>query len=289
MFLPIAFAIMLAAVGFQLGRSKDKSFSPWRTNTGAETPFGRPAASALNILNTMVAARKIPPLNLLEVSFAEAQRLGDQQLAAFIAKLCIRLYPLPPQVQQPQQVTSGAELAPQEQEPEFDGTPESWGEMANPSVALPQEHPITPPQTPNQGFWESVDKGKWNEFCKRLKTKEPAYRADNYLGAFEHNRRRLRQLGIDEGTLSSEDAQYRALLADLGNHHDNCKALVEEFGGGDKTIEVDGKPTTVTKSGVLALLKAAGPRGAEGWLRNPEERKMYPNTTEIFLRCNGCF
>lgn len=160
-------------------------------------------------------------------------------------------------------------------------------EVANPT---PQQG-VAPSSVVNATITESPIDGvpvdDWCRLVKALKTKTPDHHSDNYLGAWEHNRRRLKQLGIDESSLKAEEGQYAALVQDLADYHKNCRKLFEDFCG--DVVEVDGQPLPVTMSGVLGLLKAAGPKGAEGWLRNPEDRKSFPQTTAAFVRCNGHF
>lgn len=53
-----------------------------------------------------------------------------------------------------------------------------------------------------------------------------------------------------------------------------------------------GTPTPwgpVTLSGLLAVLCVAGRKGLAGWLKRPDERVRFPNTTAAFRRGNGVF
>lgn len=50
-----------------------------------------------------------------------------------------------------------------------------------------------------------------------------------------------------------------------------------------------GESAKVTLSGVLALARCAGVRGAQNWLSNEKDREKFPNTTKIFDVANGIF
>lgn len=51
--------------------------------------------------------------------------------------------------------------------------------------------------------------------------------------------------------------------------------------------EVDGK--TITLSGIVGLVSAAGMRGAVKWMNSESDRTKYPGTTQVFNQMNGLF
>jgi hypothetical protein len=139
----------------------------------------------------------------------------------------------------------------------------------------------------NQAPVQDVSADEWKEFLLCFKTREPSYKGERHIGAFEQSARRLSQLGIDVGSLTTEEAQLQALDKDLNNYLQSSERLLNDFTG--ETISVNGQKVSVTRSGILSLLKAAGPAGAKGWLTEEHQRKAFPHTTEIFNRGNGRF
>lgn len=289
MLIPLILAGMLAIVGFQVGRNRKKPI----VTTGANNPSHywnpagfwerrraipprppqptRPQHSAMMVLNQVLMSGQVPTPQLLQAAWGEAAAVGDAMSMAAIEQMALN-QPFVGSTEAPAE--SGEAGA--EPEPEA-GDAESWGEMVNAEVKTEiQPEPI-----------DGVEPTKWQKFVSALRTKKPDYRSDNYLGCFEHNRRRLRQLGIAEDTLGDEVAQYKAFQADIQRYRSDSQKLIDAYAG--KEVALNGSKHTVTPSGVLGLLKAAGPRGAEGWLKNPEDRTAFPGTTDVFMRCNGCF
>lgn len=297
MLAPLIFAGVLAIVGWHLGRSK-QSFV--KTGSGNWSPTNRDLVRPkyLGLLARVVASGGQPSFGLLDLAWREAKTLGDKQSLVIIEQLATCPYPfsdpgVTPQEQQQQLAPAGpvdpGDLPPVwnvdertgEETEEGGQTAEDWGEMVNAPKAAEVPVAASPAQVPD------VDPQAWVSFCNALRTRDVGYGNDNYLGQFEHNKRRLRQLGIPEGTLGNADAQYQALCKDIGDYRLRCQALIDEYAGTEVAIGPD--TCKVTPSGVLGLLKAAGPQGARGWLSNPGDRQAFPTTTEVFLRCNGCF
>lgn len=140
---------------------------------------------------------------------------------------------------------------------------------------------------PSQPAVQDVTAEEWRDFLLCFKTREPSYKGERHIGAFEQSARRLSQLGIDAGSLTTEEAQLQALDKDLNNYLQSSERLLNDFTG--ETVTVNGEKVSVTRSGILSLLKAAGPAGAKGWLTEEHQRKAFPHTTEIFQRANGRF
>lgn len=132
---------------------------------------------------------------------------------------------------------------------------------------------------------ENIPSDAWADFVSKLRSQKPDFKTDRHIGCYEHSRQRLKQLGIADPT--TEDAQYDALAKDIADHYESSKPLIDEFSGDAVTLE--GKEHPITMSGILALLKSGGAKGAEQWLRQPDNRSKYPRQSELFLRANGCF
>ncbi len=128
---------------------------------------------------------------------------------------------------------------------------------------------------------------EWDEFIGKLRTESPEYRTDKHVGAFHHNRERLAQLNIDAEKLADEESQRKALAEDIVQYRISERKLIDDFGG--DAVQLKGETHAVTMSGILGVLKAAGPKHARSWFKNPAEREQFPHTTETFLRTNGLF
>lgn len=88
-----------------------------------------------------------------------------------------------------------------------------------------------------------------------------------------------------ERFLNSPRIQYRVFKKDIANHRDTivAKTKLKRLIG----TEVDG--ARLTMSGLLALAKQAGVKGAQSWLTRPTDRTRFPNTTRTFHEVNGIF
>jgi hypothetical protein len=128
---------------------------------------------------------------------------------------------------------------------------------------------------------------EWNAFLDALKTESPSYSSERYFGSYHQNKERLDTLGIDAATLADESSQRQAIATDLSTYREQERKLIDDFGG--EVIDVNGQTHGVSMSGILGLLKAAGPKHTRSWLKNPDERSKYPQTTETFLRTNNIF
>ena len=134
---------------------------------------------------------------------------------------------------------------------------------------------------------EGVSNDEWSSFVDRLKTQQVGFQNERHVGAYHHNKERLSELSIDPASLTDESAQYEALSKDIAAYKAAENSLIRDFCGDVVTIQ--GKTHGVTLSGLLGLLKAAGPKNARSWLRNERERGEFPKTTEMFLQTNGLF
>lgn len=282
--LPILLLVgVITFAGFKLGRSKVKP-----VKVGEYVP-SQPLRY-LRLLDRTVATGATPSIKLLQFAYQEAVQLGDPSIIEVVRSVARSLLNPAPQ----EQVGVGQELAVQtddderawkEPSPEDgDADPESWGELANPSqVPTAAVAPVALTPSPI----DTVSQTDWQAFCDVLRTKKPEWSNESHLGAFEHRRTRLRHLGIAEESLSDLASQCKALGSDIAAYYRDCPKLLSAHVG--RLVDVNGAKYPITMSGVLGLLKAAGPKGAEGWLQNPEDRKRFPNTTDVFTRCNGRF
>ncbi len=258
-------AAIFSLIGYNVAkRSKDPLTFGHPPRVGAVSVASRHARGFdrfryRGLLAKVIERGLAPSRALLECAYGEAAHHGDRQSMQLILDLAC-----PPASQKQESKAPEPEDGKELDLSEY--------ESANPGVASP----IT-----------SATPEEWEAFCAALRTKEPSWANDRYVGAFEHNRDRLRQLGIDTATLADEDAQQQALATDMADYYKSSAKLIEDFAG--DVIDVNGQPTPVTASGILALLKAAGPRGAESWLRNEADRSRFPRTTATFLRANNCF
>lgn len=133
----------------------------------------------------------------------------------------------------------------------------------------------------------NVDDAEWSQFVSTMATEPPTFKDDSHVGRFRHHKRRLQELGIDPDTLDTEQAQYDALSTDMQDSMMRYGKLVNDFSG--DVITINGQTTPITRSGILMLLKCAGPDGALSWLTDESERLRYPNTTQKFLSANAVF
>lgn len=163
-------------------------------------------------------------------------------------------------------------------------------EIFDPPIALKKPAPQKqkesdePTETNHTSPLDGISDEDWQSFCVALESKSPGFKSDRYVGRYEQNQKRLRQLGIETPTPADE---YKALVIDMQSYWDGESKLIAEASG--EVIFLNGQEHPVTPSGVLGLLKAAGPQGARSWLENETDRGNFPHTTETFKRTNGCF
>lgn len=143
---------------------------------------------------------------------------------------------------------------------------------------------------------DGVSNDEWGAFVDKLKTQTADYSTEKHIGAYHHHRERLTQLGIDPATLADETSQYQAIERDLSAYRNSERKLIDDYGGelidipGTNAANADGSNVhCVTMSGILGVVKAAGPKNARAWFKNAKDRADHPKTTEMFLRTNGLF
>jgi hypothetical protein len=271
--IPLLFAALTAFIGYSVGRST----KPSKAVVGAAA-MQKQRRSAVVVLMQLVEQRLPVSPGLAVAAFKEALQRGDHAIAQQIA---VVFFPPPRQQQQyqpPPPIVIGEE--------ETQALEQTYGD-AEPLKAVTTSVVHNPPGTPQALSVQDVSPDEWREFLLCFKTREPSYRGERHIGAFEQSARRLAQLGIDAAALQSEEAQYAALDKDLTSYLQSSERLLNDFTG--ESVDVNGQKVCVTRSGILALLKAAGPAGAKGWLTEEHQRKTFPHTTEIFVRGNGRF
>jgi hypothetical protein len=137
-----------------------------------------------------------------------------------------------------------------------------------------------------------VNPADWSTFCGRLAREAPAYVSSRHVGQYRQRKERLAELGIDpREILGSVSAQRQAIDRDLADayNHAIASGLAHEHVGRLIAIPSHDESITVTLSGVLGVIQAAGLDGAAGWLESQHDRKRYPHTTRAFVRTNGVF
>jgi len=163
-------------------------------------------------------------------------------------------------------------------------TPQPAGMMDE----APSQADASSPGSPLAG----VSDNAWREFVKRLAREAPTFSSERSVGQYRQRRERLAELGANPSALQgSAVAQREALDMDLADAHNHAAAgglLAEHLG---RVISVPGHEgeERITLSGILGVIQCAGLEGAVGWLEQPNDRKRFPHTTQVFLRTNGIF
>jgi len=134
--------------------------------------------------------------------------------------------------------------------------------------------------------FDGVPNDAWNQFVSKLETQPEDFKSDRHIGRYYHSIDRISQLGFSPEDFSP-DKQYEALVADLSDSKEKAKDLVHDYLC--HPVSVNGTDHMITLSGLLGLLKAAGPQNARSWIENAEDRTKFPRTTEMFVQTNGVF
>lgn len=287
--LPLLFAALASLIGYSVGRGTKSSAivsgavnAPkglvWVRDHWERAPAVQQTQSAVSILMQLVEQRLPVSPGLANAAWREAMQSGDMQTAQQIAVVFFQpqMPQFSPQQMQPPPIVIGEETEA--------ALAETYGD-AEPAKAVSTTVHHSP--QPQAATVQDVSPEEWRDFLLCFKTREPSYKGERHIGAFEQSARRLSQLGIDAAALTSEEMQMQALDKDLNNYLQSSERLLNDFTG--ESVTVEGEKVAVTRSGILALLKAAGPAGAKGWLTEEHQRKAFPHTTEIFKRGNGRF
>lgn len=253
MLIPILFVIGLAYVGLSVGRK----LQPADFRVGASLPAERRVSYVAMVNQRLTTGRPVTPWLVSEAT-AEAVARKDWGTVRLLADAF-----------GPQETTTPT--ASQEQAPTT--------EVPTPDVE-PQEAAAQGP-SPLDG----VELDDWCAFVRTLATRDVGYRSERHTGKYEQNLSRLRQLGI--APPQGEEDEYKALVADMTDYWEGEQDLIH--GSAGEVVKLRGEDVAVTPSGILGLLKSAGPAGARSWLGNDGDRERFPRTTEAFLRTNGNF
>ena len=133
--------------------------------------------------------------------------------------------------------------------------------------------------------FDGVPNDAWDRFVSSLETQKEDYQGPKHVGKYHHSRERLAQLKIDD--VGDGEKQYQALVSDLVDAREKSQALIREFEF--QPIKLESGEQVATLSGILAVIKSAGMEHARSWFVNPEDRKKFPKTTEMFSKANGAF
>lgn len=258
---PIAI-IGLAVFAYAIGKGKSPvSTGHARENVGRQLPA--PKETALQKLHKVIRRGGRPSEWLISEAVSEAYRHGDYVLADKILSAFDKQEATPSEV--PVSPPSGEVTS------------------AVPAAAAPGVPPAPEPRSYSSPI-EHVPDDEWSAFANAMRIHEPDFETDRHVGAFHQRKDRLKQLRLEPG--KDEESQYRAFVADCLNHMEQ-KALINEYV--TSVVKIGADEHVVTASGLLGLMKAAGPKNAVHWITHPEEQDKFPKTTDIFLRCNNIF
>lgn len=126
---------------------------------------------------------------------------------------------------------------------------------------------------------KGVSDADWTRYVEAMKSGT----GDGPDGYFHFNPRRLQKLGFSD--LGDYSTQVSILVADTLDNLQRGKSFLDNVGS---TVVIDGQTHIASASGLLAVIKAAGP-SAPQWLANENDKKRFPETTALFLRANNCF
>lgn len=203
----------------------------------------------------------MPSEQLVYAAVREAERIGHYQLAEALWNAGERAF-----------LKKQAASQPEEAEPEREQLPESPDEDV-PQIASPLE---------------GVADDEWQDFILAMRDKEPNFENERHVGAFHHAKSRIAKLGVDPSTVKGNEAlQVELFQKDLASRAEEASDLINAVSG--QEIEIDGSTHVITRSGVLALIKVAGPERARDWIEDPSSREKFPKTKELFLKCNLLF
>jgi hypothetical protein len=169
-------------------------------------------------------------------------------------------------------------------------------EVSAATVAVLEREYATPSSPTGDDQWPSpirdIAPADWQRLTDKLATAEPLFESPRHIGRFRQRKERLAELQIDPIELvGSSTAQRQALdisLEDAHRHATDGGIIADHL---SRLIRVPGRDDacTVTLSGILGVLHAAGLEGGCSWFENQRDRTRYPHTTDAFLACNGVF
>lgn len=226
---------------------------------GAGRPVNPPIRiSAVDKLAAYVRRGEAAPQYLLDAAICEAWEQGDLALVRAIADIAFK------------------KRSSEESKPESET-------VSPPPASAPELESYPCPLVDDAG--QAIPEEEWTDFVNAMKVRPENFTSEKYVGAFAHNRTRLKELGLEEPASIAE--QYEAFAKDIADHYLKHGDVIQSHAG--DVIKVKGEEHAITMSGVLGLMKAAGAKNAVHWLQHPEDHEKFPNTTNVFLRTNGCF
>ena len=235
-----------------------------QTRTGAVFQTRRERRPNLQTLLEILRQGREPEEWVIDDAIEEAYDEGDWQI---VAKLHRKFYDSD---DQPDDQPDEGQKQEEENEPPDAPTPE---DDASP-IVVGRNSPF-----------DGVPDDAWDRFVASLETQATDYQGPKHVGRFHHSRERLAQLKIKD--VSTPEKQYEALVADLSDARDHSGELIRDFEF--QPIAVEGGERPITLSGILAVIKSAGSEHARSWFTNPDDRKKFPKTTEMFSKANGAF
>lgn len=266
------------------------------------------------VLGEFLRIGSVPPNQVILFAIAEAESLGREDLASDIIKVFVaptvyaheianarpvpqpqpaRPVAAPPIAKKQAPAAQNFEMSDEAIRQMLNSDPERFVQMAMGQAPPPQVIDVPVVETePVKSPIEGVDSIDWSKFCNKISRETPLYASARHVGQYRQRKERLAELGIDpKSVLGDADAQRRALDVDLADAHQHAQASGLADDHLHRLIALPGNddPHTVTLSGVLGVIQAAGLEGAVSWLENPADRKRYPHTTQAFVRSNGVF
>lgn len=227
---------------------------------------------ALHRLLNILRLRREPDQWAIDDAIVEAYDLGDWKM---FSKLRLRFM--------------GEDAGGDEGETPFDEEVDQPDEEGGQEENEPPDNPIGPEGSEivigrNSPF-DGVPNEAWDRFVSSLETQKEDYQGPKHVGKYHHSRERLANLKIDD--VGDGEKQYQALVTDLVDAREKCRDLIREFEF--QAITLEGGEQVATLSGILAVIKSAGMEHARSWFVNPDDRKKFPKTTEMFSKANGAF
>lgn len=134
---------------------------------------------------------------------------------------------------------------------------------------------------------------RFHRFADALSRESVAFDGPRHVGMFRARKDRLVELGIDPVQLVGDPAaQFDALCIDMADAFMRARGSGMLRQHGKRAIDLGAKMGgvhTITASGIMGVIAAAGLEGAADWLDNPSDRDRFPHTTAVFVRTNGVF
>jgi len=149
----------------------------------------------------------------------------------------------------------------------------------------PESSPPTPPPTPSPlppSPLPGISNEEWGDFLRSMETESPDYSSDVAAGCFRQRRDTCAAIPADR------EGQAAAFSAYMATAYQDQAPLINEHSTSE--IPIGSEKIIATPSGILAVIKSAGPKNARKWFTaTSEKRAKYPETIKAFQRANGIF